>query len=82
MRCTPMQIAITAVTILLLCAVFLVGSLISERSEEWSVAIDPELEYSAALRKSFYLGGKFIQVGALIWAVMNVLALLHAAPRL
>lgn len=77
-----MQIAITVVSVLLLCAVFLVGSLISERSEEWSVALDGDSSSSRALCKSFFLGGKIIQVGAVIWAVMNVLTLLHSAPRL
>lgn len=77
-----MQIAITIVSILLLCAVFLVGSLISERSEEWSVSLDPDAGSSEVLRKSFFLSGKIIQLGAVIWAVMNVLALLHSAPRL
>lgn len=77
-----MQIAITVVSILFLCAVFLLGSLISERSDEWSVAIDPDSGHNGTLRKSFYLSGKIVQAAALIWAVMNVLALLHSAPRL
>lgn len=77
-----MQVAITIVSMLLLCAVFLLGSLISERSEEWSLSIDPDAGSSQALRKSFLLGGKIIQLGAVIWAVMNVVALLHSVPRL
>lgn len=77
-----MEIAITVVSILLLCAVFLLGSLISQRSSEWSMALDAESGHSEPLRKSFYLGGKIIQASALIWAVMNVITLLHSAPRL
>ena len=77
-----MQIAITIVSILLLCAVFLLGSLISERSEEWSMSIDPDTGSSQALRKSFFLSGKIIQLGAVVWAVMNIVTLLHSVPRL
>ncbi|MGC8550029.1 MAG: hypothetical protein ACP5M4_10040 [Acidobacteriaceae bacterium] len=76
-----MQIAIHLFTIFLLCAVFQLGSMISQRSDEWSIAIDPESGHYQALRKSFLLSGKIIQLGAFIWALMNVIALLPLLPR-
>jgi hypothetical protein len=76
-----MQIAIHLITILLLCAVFQLGSMISQRSDEWSVAIDPESGHYQTLRKSFLLSGKIIQIGALIWVLMNVVALISVLPR-
>lgn len=76
-----MQIAIHLITILLLCAVFQLGTMISQRSDEWSVAIDPQSGHYQTLRKSFFLSGKIIQLGALIWAIVNLLALLPLLPR-
>ena len=76
-----MQIAIHLFTIILLCAVFELGSMISQRSDEWSIAIDPESGHCQTLRKSFLLSGKIIQFGAFIWALMNVITLLPLLPR-
>lgn len=76
-----MQIAIHLMTILLLCAVFQLGSMISQRSDEWSIAIDPESGHYQTLRKSFFLSGKIIQLGALIWAIVSLLPLLPLVPR-
>lgn len=77
-----MQVAIHLFTILLLCAVFLLGSMISQRSDEWSMAVDPAPGHYQTLRKSFFLSGKIIQGAALIWAVINILPLLPLLPRL
>ena len=76
-----MQIAVHLMTILLLCAVFQLGTMISQRSDEWSVAIDPESGHYQTLRKSFFLSGKIVQLGALIWAIVNLLSLLPLVPR-
>jgi hypothetical protein len=77
-----MQIAIHLFTILLLCAVFQLGSMISQRSDEWSVAVDPDPGHYQTLRKSFFLSGKIIQGAALIWVVVNIVPLLPLIPRL
>jgi hypothetical protein len=77
-----MQIAVYALCFLLLCAVFELGSMISQRSDEWSVAIDPEAGHYQTLRKSFFLSGKIIQAAAVLWAVMNFVALMHAIPHI
>ncbi len=76
-----MQLAIHLVTILLLCAVFQLGSMISQRSDEWSIAIDPESGHYQTLRKSFLLSGKIIQLGAFVWALTTVIAMLPLLPR-
>ena len=76
-----MQIIIHLIAILSLCAVFQLGSMISQRSDEWSIAIDPESGHYQTLRKSFLLSGKIIQISALIWALMNVVTLISMLPR-
>lgn len=70
-----MQIAIHVVAIFLLFAIFQLGSFIAQHSDEWSVAIDPESGHYQTLRKSFLLSGKIIQIGAMVWALVNVIAL-------
>lgn len=77
-----MQIAIHIITILFMCAVFQLGGMISQRSDEWSVSIASDAGSYQALRKSFLLTGKIIQLFALIWAVMNVATLMAVVPHI
>ena len=77
-----MQFAIHLLSIVLMCAVFQLGGMISRRSEEWSLAIEPDAHQSAGLRKSFFLSGKFVQVAAVIWALMNFMAIMHPVSGL
>jgi hypothetical protein len=76
-----MQIAIHLISILFMCAVFQLGGMISERSDEWSVSLASDAGGYQALRKSFLLSGKIIQIAALIWVLMNVVALMAVVPH-
>lgn len=74
-----MQVAIQVVSILLLVPVFQLGSMISKRSQEWSLAIESNPGESRILRKSFFLSGKFMQVASVIWSLILFVAIMHHA---
>lgn len=70
-----MQTVVHIVSILLLWAVFQLGSMISQRSEEWSLGFALSgLDYEV-VRKSFYASGKIIQLAALVWVGVNLMAI-------
>ena len=77
-----MQIAIPVFSIVLLLAVFELGHMISERSGEWSMSLNPDSGSSEALRKSFWFSGKIIQVMAVAWTVVNIMTIVHALPHM
>jgi hypothetical protein len=70
-----MQTVVHILSILLLWAVFQLGSMIAQRSEEWSLSLAMGGGDYQVLRKSFLVGGKIIQLAALVWVVMNLRAI-------
>lgn len=75
-----MQTVFHVLCILLMWAVFQLGSMISHRSEEWSLSTAMSIGDYQLLRKTFFLGGKIIQLAALAWVAVNILALMPVRP--
>jgi hypothetical protein len=71
-----MRILMYLLTILLLGGVFQLGSIIVRQSRDWSSALEPYAGHREAVRRSFYVSGKIMQVVAAIWGFVDVVAVM------
>jgi hypothetical protein len=71
-----MRILFYLLSILVLWGVFELGSMAIQQSREWSLRLNPQTPRKETLRKSFIVSGKILQVVALIWGFLDVVAVL------
>jgi len=71
-----MRILIYLLSILVFWGVFELGSQVIQHSREWSLMLAPRSTRKEALRKSFFLSGKIMQIIAVIWGFLDIVAVL------
>lgn len=56
--------------------VFQLGSMLVQSSSRWSMALEPYAGHKEAMRRSFFAGGRIVQVIAFCWGLMDAVAVM------